>query len=80
MPDFAPYTFDLAGCRQQVQELKDLLDSSPDLGEAVFHDFFESRSHLRALIGAYNESVLSADTSLEAIRVQHAIYRCMPPE
>jgi hypothetical protein len=51
MPDFQPHTLDLAACRQQVQELKALLDSSADLGEAAFHDFFEPRAHLRALLG-----------------------------
>jgi hypothetical protein len=61
MPDFQPYTFDLALCRQQVQELKTLLDSSADLPEAAFHDFFEPRAHLRALLGPYNPSLLSPD-------------------
>ena len=54
MPDFSPYALDVIACRQQLQELKILLDSSDDLGEAVFHDFFEPRLHLRALIGPYN--------------------------
>ena len=44
MPDFQPHVFDHAACRQQVQELKALLDSSPYLGEAIFHDFFEPTS------------------------------------
>jgi hypothetical protein len=61
MPDFQPYTLDLALGRQQVQELKALLDSSADLPEAAFHDFFEPRSHLRALLGPYNPSLLSPD-------------------
>jgi len=61
MPDFQPYTFDLALCRQQVQELNALLDRSADLGEAAFHDFFELRSHLRASLGPYNPSLLSPD-------------------
>jgi hypothetical protein len=61
MPDFQPHTLDLAACRQQVQELKALLDSSPDLREAAFHDFFEPRSHLRALVGLYNPSLASPD-------------------
>ncbi len=54
MPDFQPHVFDWAACRQQVQELKALLESSADLGEAVFQDFFEPRLHLQALIGRYN--------------------------
>jgi len=29
MPDFQPHTFDTAACRQQVQELPQLLGSSP---------------------------------------------------
>jgi hypothetical protein len=54
MPDFQPFVFDPVACQQQVQELKVLLDNSADLGEAVFHDFFEPRLHLRALIGPYH--------------------------
>ena len=42
-------------------ELQALLDSSADLGEAVFHAFFESRMHLRALIGPYNSALKSCD-------------------
>jgi len=61
MPDFQPFTFDLAVCRQEVQDLKALLDSSADLAETAFHDFFASRSHLRALVGPYNPSLLSPD-------------------
>jgi hypothetical protein len=61
MPDFQPHTLDLAACRHQVQELKALLDSSADIGEAVFHDFFEPRTHLRALVGLYNPSLASPD-------------------
>src|SRR4051794_25802084 len=61
MPDFQPHTLDLTVCRQQVQELKALLDSSADLGEAVFHDFFEPRVHLRAMIGRWNSALLSPD-------------------
>jgi hypothetical protein len=61
MPDFQPYSLDLAACRVQVEELKALLDGSPDIGEAAFRAFFEPRSHLRALIGTYNPSFASAD-------------------
>ncbi|HYT93712.1 MAG TPA: Shedu immune nuclease family protein [Gemmataceae bacterium] len=61
MPDFEAHVLDRSICRQQVQELKALLDGSADLGEAVFHDFFESRLHLRALIGRYNTSLVSPD-------------------
>jgi hypothetical protein len=61
MPDFSPHALDLASGRQQVQELKALLDSSPDLPEAAFHDFFEPRSHLRALVGLYNPTLAAPD-------------------
>jgi hypothetical protein len=61
MPDFHPHSFDRAHCRQEVLELKALLESSGDLGEAVFHDFFEPRLHLRALIGGYNSALASLD-------------------
>lgn len=61
MPDFQPHIFEPAICRQQVQDLKALLDSSADLGETVFHDFFEPRAHLRALVGLYNPSLASPD-------------------
>jgi hypothetical protein len=61
MPDFQPYVFDPIACRQQAQELKALLDSSADLGEKVFDDFFESRLHLRALIGRYNSALILPD-------------------
>jgi hypothetical protein len=58
MPDFHPHIFDAASCRRQIQELKDLLASSADLGEADFHAFFEPRAHLRALIGLWAERAL----------------------
>jgi hypothetical protein len=61
MPDFQPHALDLAVGRQQVQELKALLDSSADLGEGQLHDFFEPRAHLRALVGLYNPSLASPD-------------------
>jgi hypothetical protein len=54
MPDFEPHVLDRAVCRQQLEELQALLDGSGDLGEAAFHDFFEPRVQLRALIGHYN--------------------------
>jgi hypothetical protein len=59
MPDFQPHIFDWAACHQQVQELKTLLAGSADLGEAIFHDFFEPRLHLRALVGRYNQALAS---------------------
>lgn len=61
MPDLQPHALDWAVCRGQAQELKALLDGSADIGEAVFHDFFQPRSHLRALIGYYNPSLASPD-------------------
>jgi hypothetical protein len=61
MPDFQPHALDLNTCRQQVQELQVLLESSADLAETVFHDFFEPRRHLRALVGLYNPALASPD-------------------
>jgi hypothetical protein len=61
MPDFQPHVLDWASCRLQVQELKALLEGSADLPEAVFHDFFEPRADLRALVGLYNGALLSPD-------------------
>jgi hypothetical protein len=61
MPDFEPHVLDPGVRRQQVLELKALLDTSADLSEAAFHDFFEPRLHLRALIGLYNAEMLSPD-------------------
>jgi hypothetical protein len=61
MPDFQAHTLDVAACLQQPQELKALLDSSADLAEAAFHDFFEPRMHLRALVGLYNPALTSPD-------------------
>src|SRR5947209_7689435 len=57
MPDFRPYTFVLNGCRSEVEELKELLDSSSDLGEKALRKFFEPRLHLRALIGNYDPAL-----------------------
>jgi hypothetical protein len=61
MPIFEPHDLDWAICRDQVQQLKALLDSSPDLGEGSFRDLFQSSSHLRALIGRYNPSLALPD-------------------
>ncbi len=61
MLDLKPHCHDWAICRTEVQELQALLDSSPDLGEAVFRNFFEPRLHLRALIGLYNSALFSPD-------------------
>jgi hypothetical protein len=61
MPDFHHHTLDAAMCRQQLLELRELLDGSADIAEAVFHDFFESRRDLRALIGQYNHFVALPD-------------------
>jgi hypothetical protein len=61
MPDFQPHTLDRAAARVQVQELKTLLDSSADLPEAVFHDFFEPRAELRALVGLHNRALVLPD-------------------
>src|SRR5438445_7869578 len=61
MPDFKPHTLDLAACAAQIKELKALLDSSADLGEAAFRKFFKPRLAIQALIGLYNPSVASPD-------------------
>jgi hypothetical protein len=61
MPDFQPHTLDRAACRVQVQELQALLEGSAELPEAVFHEFFEPRADLRALVGLANNSLISPD-------------------
>jgi hypothetical protein len=61
MPDLQPHTFDPTLCRVQLDELKDLLAGSADLGESVFHDFFEPRADLRALVGRYNSVIVRPD-------------------
>jgi hypothetical protein len=61
MPDFEPYALDLAACKDQVEQLKTLLDGSADLGEATLRKLFKPRSHLRALIGQYNPLLASPD-------------------
>src|SRR6516162_5857670 len=61
MPDFQPHTLDLVAGRDQVQELKTLLDGSSDITEAAFHAFLEPRLHLRALVGLYNPSLAAPD-------------------
>lgn len=61
MPDFQPHTFAPAICRQELRELQTLLDRSADLGEAAFHEFFEPRAHLRALVGRYNLDLITPD-------------------
>jgi len=47
MPDFQPYTLDLAACRVQVGELKAFLGTSPALGEKALRKFLLPRTHLR---------------------------------
>ncbi len=54
MADFEPHPLDLAACRTQVNELKQLLDGSADISEGDFNTFFEPRKHLLALAGFYN--------------------------
>lgn len=61
MPDFKPYSRDLAAARNEVEELRALLDSSDDLGEAAFRAFFEPRLHLRALAGLYTPELFRPD-------------------
>jgi hypothetical protein len=61
MPDFEPHVFDPRACRDQLQELEDLLESSGDLTETALKKFFAPRAHLRALVGELNSWVLSPD-------------------
>ncbi len=61
MPDFVTHDLDWAACREQVQQLKALLDSSADLGESAVRELLEPSSHLRALVGLYNPSLLCPD-------------------
>ncbi len=61
MPDFQPYTLDLAACRVQVGELKAFLGTSPALGEKALRKFLLPRTHLPALVGLYNPSLARPD-------------------
>jgi hypothetical protein len=61
MPNFEPHDLNWAAARNQVQQLKALLDSSDDLGEAALRDLLEPRSHLRALVGHYNRDIQQPD-------------------
>jgi hypothetical protein len=61
VPDFTPYSFDAAACRDQLKDLQALLEGSADIEESVFHDFFEHRTHLRALVGHYNPQLKQPD-------------------
>jgi Domain of unknown function (DUF4263) len=56
MPEFKPHTLDLTKARAAVGELKGMLDGSGDIQEATFHDFFETRPDLQALVGLCNPS------------------------
>lgn len=51
MPDFQPYVPDWTAARQDVSDLKALLDSSADIDEKTFDTFFKSHAHVRALVG-----------------------------
>jgi len=61
MPDFVPYTFDSIACRAEVEDLRKLLEENEEITESIFHEFFVSREHLRALVGLYTSSFQSAD-------------------
>jgi hypothetical protein len=61
MPDFEAHVLDLVAGRTQVQELKDLLAANADLHEKHFRNFFQPRTHLRALVGLYNPNIARAD-------------------
>src|SRR5262249_204193 len=61
MPDFVPHAIDWTACQAELNQLKALLDSSSDLGEAALRDLLEPSLHLRAVVGLYNSSVGSPD-------------------
>jgi hypothetical protein len=61
MPDFQAYIPDLTACRHQLLEFEALLNSSTDIGEAVFREFFAARMDLWALIGFYNPNLSAPD-------------------
>lgn len=54
MKTFDPIIFDAGACRQELDELKDLLDERHRLSERDdIGPFFRSRPHLSAFIGSY---------------------------
>ena len=62
MPLWHDITFDLATCRQQVEELGDWLKARPLLKEQKdIRPFFEKRHQLSAFIGAHAPNVSLAD-------------------
>jgi hypothetical protein len=62
MKGFDRHDFDLAQCRQELGELKQLLESSDELGEnAHILPFFRQRRNLSAFVGSYNTNIARFD-------------------
>ena len=61
MPEFVPHVIDPRAAHAEVAELRALLQTSADLKEAAFRDFFRSRPHATALIGPYSSSANRSD-------------------
>jgi hypothetical protein len=62
MADLKPHKLDLAACRKEVLELKQLLDNSADLSERKdIAPFFKARPQLSALTGIYNPDIARFD-------------------
>src|SRR5207249_3428560 len=62
MKHFEPITFDYSKCRQETEQLKGLLESSPSLGERKhILPFFRKRPQLSALCGIFNSNINRPD-------------------
>lgn len=62
MKDFDDHAFDAVECRRDLAELKNLLDSSDNLGEqSDILPFFQSHRNLSALLGSYNPNLTRFD-------------------
>jgi hypothetical protein len=62
MKDFQTHSFDLAACRQEVLELKLLLDGSANLQERKhIQPFFRARKHLSAWLGSRSPKIAWPD-------------------
>jgi hypothetical protein len=79
MPDFIPHALELAEAHAEVAEFRALLQSNPDLREAVLLGFFRARPHLTALIGHYNPDAGRGDL-LAFEYPRFGEFRCRGPE
>ena len=62
MKSFEDHQFNLARCKQEVNELKKLLADSDELGETKhIRPFFRARKDLSAFIGSYNSNIARFD-------------------